>query len=68
MVEVMKIMATFLQKVPRTHCYTQCPQPCARLAAARELAELRERELAAARELRQLQRQEIGRASCRERV
>ena len=29
MVEVMKIMATFLQKVPRTHCYTQPLNPAA---------------------------------------
>ena len=29
MVEVMKIMQ-LLQKVPCTHCYTQCPQPCSR--------------------------------------
>ena len=29
MVEVMKIMATFLQKVPCTHCYTQPLNPAA---------------------------------------
>ena len=28
MVDVMKIMANFFQKVPCMHCYTRCPQPC----------------------------------------